>query len=462
MIRLSLMLVLLLSFANHAWAAAQENVDRFGPFGELHIYRASEHPRHVVLFVSGDGGWNLGVVDMAKGLAELDSMVVGIDIRHYISRLNAGRGKCEYPAAHFEELSHYVQKKYKFHHYTLPVLAGYSSGATMVYATLAQSPPNTFAGGISLGFCPDLKTSKPLCKGSGLLSGKPDKELGFVYSPFPVASKLYVLQGDIDKVCSTPDTRTFLSQVDNAELIELPKVGHGFSVPENWLPQFKLAYQNLNSMAQTTEPASPPDELSDLPLVELSSPRESDTLAVMVSGDGGWASIDKQVAEALNSRGIPVIGLDSLQYFWEEKDPDTASRDLARILTHYGKPWGAKKFMLIGYSMGADTLPFMVSRLPHALRSRVKVVALLGMAKDTDFEIHVSDWLVDTGGSRQVVPEAMKLQGMNVLCIYGEDDKDSACKTLDRKGFTPIEISGGHHFAGNYERLTSIILDHSR
>ncbi len=76
--------------------------------------------------------------------------------------------------------------------------------------------------------------------------------------------------------------------------------------------------------------------------------------------------------------------------------------------------------------------------------------------------IHVSDWLVDTGGSQPVVPEALKLQGMNVLCIYGEDDDDSACKTLDRKGFTPIEISGGHHFAGDYERLAGIILDHSR
>ncbi len=188
-------IMLQLLIATHAFAAdVQESTERFGPFGTLHIYKASAQPSHLTLFISGDGGWNLGVVDMARSLVELDSMVVGIDITYYIRQLNAGRGKCSYSAAHFEELSQYLQKKYDFPHYTLPVLAGYSSGATLVYATLAQSPPNTFAGGIGLGFCPDLKTVKPLCKGSGTLSSVHDPKLGFIYDPAPVlAAKLYVL-----------------------------------------------------------------------------------------------------------------------------------------------------------------------------------------------------------------------------------------------------------------------------
>ena len=137
-------------------------------------------------------------------------MVVGIDITHYIKQLNESREKCSYSAAHFEALSQYLQKKYQFQQYTPPVLVGYSSGATLVYATLAQSPPNTFAGGISMGFCPDLKTSKPLCKGSGTLDSKPDAKLGFIYSPAQtLAAKLYVLQGDADQVCVHPIPRIF-------------------------------------------------------------------------------------------------------------------------------------------------------------------------------------------------------------------------------------------------------------
>ena len=94
----------------------------------------------------------------------------------------------------------------------------------------------------------------------------------------------------------------------------------------------------------------------------------------MVSGDGGWAGIDKQIAEALNKDGISVVGLNSLQYFWTKKDPDTAGNDLTRILNYYSQAWNANKIILIGYSTGADTLPFMVNRLPEALKSKVHAV----------------------------------------------------------------------------------------
>jgi hypothetical protein len=53
--------------------------------------------------------------------------------------------------------------------YHVPVLVGYSSGATVVYAALVQSPPGTFAGALSLGFCPDQDFSgAALCPGAGL------------------------------------------------------------------------------------------------------------------------------------------------------------------------------------------------------------------------------------------------------------------------------------------------------
>lgn len=457
--------VVLFLIASHALAAGvQESTDSFGPFGTLHIYKSSAQPKHMTLFISGDGGWNLGVIDMARSLAELDSMVVGIDITHYIRQLNVSRDKCAYAAAHFEELSQYLQKKYKFPHYTLPVLAGYSSGATLVYATLAQSPPNTFAGGISMGFCPDLKTGKPLCKGSGTLTSTPDPRFGFVYHPAPaLAARLYVLQGDADRVCSTTDTKTFMSKVKDAELIELEKVGHGFSVEKNWMPQFKEIFQKIEGSQQNRSTATQiDDELSDLPLVALPVTGKNDSLAVMISGDGGWAGIDKQVADALNKDGIAVVGLNSLQYFWKKKDPDIAGKDLARILNHYSKAWGAKKFILVGYSSGADTLPFMASRLPEELRSRIKIVALLGLGKEANFEFHVSDWLFDADGIHQVIPEVQKLKGVNVLCIYGEDETTSGCLSLNRRDFNVIEMKGGHHFGGDYEKLAQTILKYSK
>jgi len=54
---------------------------RFGRFGTVVLYRGREHPSQVVLFISGDGGWNLGVVGMARAVAAAGALAVGIDIR---------------------------------------------------------------------------------------------------------------------------------------------------------------------------------------------------------------------------------------------------------------------------------------------------------------------------------------------------------------------------------------------
>lgn len=455
-----------LLMASHVSAAdMQESTDSYGPFGTLHIYQTSDHPSHVVLFVSGDGGWDPVAIDIARSLAELDIVLVGIDITHYIEHLNASNDKCSYAAAQFEGLSQYLQKKYEFANYIPPVLVGHSSGAAMVYATLAQSPANTFAGAISLGFCPDLKTDTPFCKGNGTLASKPDPQLGFIYeSVASLPAPWVVLQGDIDQICTSAATRIFTTKVANAQLVELPKVGHGFSVQTNWMPQFKAAFQQIVTEQQSGDALEHKEgAISDLPLVELPAADKSDTLAVVVSGDGGWASLDKQIGETLRNDGISVVGLDSLHYFWDKKTPDIASKDLARILLYYSQAWGASKFILVGYSRGADTLPFMISRLPEELKSKVITVALLGMEADVDFEFHVSDWLSSGGkGEHKTIPEVQKLAGMNVLCIYGSDEDHSACTQLSKSAATVVEMPGGHHFGGDYEKLAAIILEHYR
>src|SRR5215208_2711430 len=82
----------------------------FGRFGQVTLYRPAAEPRHVVLFFSGDGGWNRGVTEMARILAGMDSLVVGIDLPRYVKQLAATAEKCSYPAADLELLSKTVQR----------------------------------------------------------------------------------------------------------------------------------------------------------------------------------------------------------------------------------------------------------------------------------------------------------------------------------------------------------------
>jgi type IV secretory pathway VirJ component len=429
-----------------------------GRFGKVHIYRQSPQPSHFVLFVSGDGGWNLGVVDMARNLAELNALVVGIDIVHYLKHLGQSGGSCLYPAADFESLSKFVQKSLNYRQYVQPVLVGYSSGATLVYALICQAPANTFKGALSLGFCPDLPLAHPPCKGSGLAWGFGNKRGTYLFSPVKFLETPWtVLQGEIDRVCDAPTTKEFVSQIPGARMVMLPKVGHGFSVPRNWLPQFKAAFEQ---MIETTDPPVG-GALGNLPLVEVSAhSSQRHQLAVLLSGDGGWAGIDRQLANELAARDLPVVGLNSLKYFWSQRTPESSALDLERIMNHYLRTWKKEQVVLIGYSLGADVLPFLIARLPAALRSRVTLIALLGPGQKTAFEFHLSDWIGHAGRAKQypVLPEVKRLGNLRTLCFYGDQESDSLCREPLPASVTKVPLSGGHHFGGGYKAIADDIL----
>src|SRR5437899_2610967 len=148
-----------------------------------------------------------------------------------------------------------------------------------------------------------------------------------------------------------------------------------------------------------------------LPLIEVPASRgSSDTLVVFVSGDGGWASIDKSISRILADRGMPVVGLNALQYFWTKRTPESASRDLRWILEKYLPAWKKDRVLFVGYSRGADVLPAMISRLPAELQAKTRMIALLGLSPKVEFEFHVGDWMRSTSKSGYPVkPEVDRL-----------------------------------------------------
>ncbi|MDZ7268423.1 MAG: virulence factor [candidate division KSB1 bacterium] len=108
--------------------------------------------------------------------------------------------------------------------------------------------------------------------------------------------------------------------------------------------------------------------------------------------------------------------------------------------------------ILIGYSFGADVLPFVVNRLPDELRAKVELIVFLGSSTTAQFEFHLANWRGSTEQRTRfmVQPEIEKLRNMRMLCVCGEQEKDSLCqkpapglaKTMIRKG--------SHHLDGNY------------
>jgi type IV secretory pathway VirJ component len=205
----------------------------------------------------------------------------------------------------------------------------------------------------------------------------------------------------------------------------------------------------------------------DLPLVEVpaaAGAANADTFAVFLSGDGGWRPLDVAVSKRIAAAGVPVVGFLSSDYLRTRRTPEEAAADLARVIRDYSAKWGRNRVLLIGFSRGADILPFMAARLPSDVRSQVRLVALLGAEPEIDFKYHPS-WIPFYHPHEPqfpVAPEVEKLRGTKLLCILGTSEARSLCRTLDPSLARPIEISGGHHFGGHYDQVAKAILDAAR
>jgi type IV secretory pathway VirJ component len=442
-----------------------------GRFKQLPVYSPHSTPRGFVLLLSGADGWTAVMSGMAARIAEQGAMVVGIDAPQLEASLEEDGATCVFPDGDLENLSHFVQAYYHLPGYLSPILAGYGTGAALSYAMLAQAPVNTFAGAVSTQFCPGYPLKKRLCKGSGLEFTPRARDGGVEFLPSrQIGNPWIVLRGPDHanrepQACDAGVIPAFVAQVPGATLVTAtadlvtPPPGSPTPAQLNWPPEYANAFDTL--LARNAPASAAPEALRDLPIVFLAAQAAaapSDTFAIMLSGDGGWAGLDKEVAAALSENGIPVVGLDSLRYFWTARTPEGLAADLGRMIDYYVTQLGKHRVLLAGYSQGADVLPFAVNRLPPAARSHVVLTAVMGMSEHALFEFHMSSWISDDNSGPPTLPEVARIGGLTTLCIYGEDETDSLCPRLDPHKVTIVKLKGGHHFDGDYAALARTIM----
>lgn len=225
---------------------------------------------------------------------------------------------------------------------------------------------------------------------------------------------------------------------------------------------FLVAVSLAGAAIITARPLAAQSDVGDLPL-SLTPAAPGPLLAVLLTGDGGWAAGDKSMAQALARRGVAVVGLNSARYVERARTPDQAADDLARIVRHFLGAWHRQRVVLIGYSRGADLIPFMVSRLPADLRNRIALTALLGPGEWASFQFSLLD--IARSHARPdtfpVQPEVAKLKGTPVLCLYGSRDRGAICPSLAGARLArAIEHPGGHRVSGeDGPALVDTILD---
>lgn len=172
-------------------------------------------------------------------------------------------------------------------------------------------------------------------------------------------------------------------------------------------------------------------QIAGLPLHEVRSASATTRLAIILTGDGGWASFDIDLATQLSQRGYGVVGLDSRAYLSTPRTPEEAANDVGRVMRHYQAKWHTTSVTLIGYSRGADIAPFVFNRLPDELRASVDQLVLVGFAAAVNFRFHWEDVVRDVQrpDDRPTRPEVKRMGTTPVLCFYGEADAADACRS---------------------------------
>lgn len=426
-------MVALLAVAGYLVHTRAPRVVGAARLGQVRIYPAWLTTTSFVYLFSGTHGWNTADEDSARDFARRGSFVVGIDTPQLLNFMDQAESGCIYLPGQLEDYSRAQQRAADSGQYLAPLLLGHDVGGALVYMAQLQAPPVAFNAAVAIDPQGQITLQRPFCD-HALAPQRPGNNV-----PLRV-----LLDAD-----ATPAQREFA--------LEIPGDGAGSVLAGNTLyASYRAALANIAAERSGSG-------IGDLPLAEVPAAQpKGDAFAIIYSGDGGWRDLDRSLADVLAGKGMSVVGVDVLRYYWKQKAPAVAASDLARIIHYYQQRWQRNHVVLIGFSLGANVLPFMVSRLPPDLQADVSLVSLLSPERTTAFEVVTTGWLgVHNNAGMPIGPELKKLSGLHLQCIYGTDEgADSLCTTpaASAVGAAVIAKSGGHHFDHNYDQLADQIL----
>ena len=205
--------------------------------------------QRVVLFLSGEQGWTAQLSHSAQLLASQGALVAGIDSRALFANLERDGAECVFPDGDLENLSHFLQAYYRLPSYEPSVLVGYGAGATLSYAMLAQAPAETFAGGVSIDFCPELRLRKRLCEAHSLHVVPVSKDRSRLAAGQTRSTVDRVTAASRRRV-SAAEAQRFVQGAPGSEIVLVPRDGKS----ANWEAALSAAVQRLDPPPRSRAP----------------------------------------------------------------------------------------------------------------------------------------------------------------------------------------------------------------
>ena len=430
------LLFLLTSLGLACAQSAPPEIISAGRLENVRLITPAKEAKAMVVYFSDRSGWSSQDDLLTARLQADGDVVLGVDLSAYAQQLDRADGVCLYVVGEITDLAQTAQRQLTIQTYLPPILAGRGEGATFAYAALADAPVNTLGGAASWGFANKLSLALPFCPGSTATKAADGKSYSYAFDKqVPEPARLFADPAIFETVRDQAAAQADIT-------VETTDASDGAA-------QLSAAVEEL---AGAIEP------FGKLPAIDLPATTPPKAVAILVSGDGGWRDLDKTIGEWLSTQGIHVVGLDALHYFWSKRTPQELATDVEALIRK-ADPAGRLPVMLIGYSFGADTLPFAYPLLPKDLQERTKVIGLMAPSQTTSFQVTISGWLGIGDSGFDIPPAIAALPADRVICVYGKEETDSGC--LDRllAKTTLVETDGGHHFDGDYSAIAKRFLE---
>lgn len=175
-----------------------------------------------------------------------------------------------------------------------------------------------------------------------------------------------------------------------------------------------------------------------------------------ITGDGGWNRFSTLLVNGLHTKGYSVIGLNALTYFWNKKTPAEVALAINAYLRNYLAAQQTKRIILIGYSFGADVIPFIENRLSPDVFQAIERTLLLSPSSKTDFDIHpLGNWGLYGG---QSVPDEISRVAKPVTVVFGTEEKPVAFERSKANRTQVVRLTGDHHYNGDVVSVVRFLL----
>ncbi|WP_041794550.1 AcvB/VirJ family lysyl-phosphatidylglycerol hydrolase [Pararhodospirillum photometricum] len=250
------------------------------PPAALTVFQPAGPPQSVVVLFS-DARWGTRERALATRWQRQGALVVGLDTPALLAHINTAEpGDCTDLANTLEGYSQDLQKALAVDPYLSPILAGTGTGGALALATMAGADVNTYGAAVVVDPAAVVPAQASVCRREN-------------DPPLPALAYGFTAQDDPVRVLLTPTAPPETRRLIRALTRPLPAIR---TVRVSLPPDEALARRVSRLLANRSG-------IADAALVPLPATASRDLMAIVLSGDGGWRDLDREIALQFQKEG---------------------------------------------------------------------------------------------------------------------------------------------------------------